>query len=55
MVKRLNSFSAGEGYRFLCNEKMAEQMVPIIDKACGEIRERDERSYGIVMLVCKKA
>ncbi|MEN8190673.1 MAG: hypothetical protein ABFS19_12575 [Thermodesulfobacteriota bacterium] len=53
MVARLQQFSPGDGYRFLCRSEMAREMVPLISGAGGEIVEEDVRSYGVVMLVRK--
>ena len=38
----------------MCNHKMAEEMGPLIARAGGEIREKDVRSYGVVIFVQKK-
>ncbi len=44
----------GEQYCFLCVPKMAEGMDRVVSEAGGEIVERDDRNYGIVMTVRKK-
>jgi len=46
--------AAGQEFRFLCTDKMAEKMDRIIDLAGGEISNRDDRSYGVVIAVRKK-
>jgi len=52
---RLSSMAAGQEFCFLCIEKMAEKMDRIIALAGGEIFNRDDRSYGVVICVRKKA
>jgi hypothetical protein len=47
--------AAGQGFRFLCTDKMAEKMDRIVARANGEIIDRDDRSYGVVISVRKKA
>ena len=46
--------AAGQEFRFLCTDKMAEKMGRIVALADGEIISRDDRSYGIVISVRKK-
>jgi len=46
--------AAGQKFCFLCIEKMAEKMDRIVALGDGEIFERDDRSYGVVMCVRKK-
>jgi len=52
---RLSNMAAGQEFCFLCIEKMAEKMDRIIALAGGEIFNRDDRSYGVVICVRKKA
>jgi hypothetical protein len=47
--------AAGQEFRFLCIEKMAEKMDRIVALGGGEIIDRDVRSYGVVIAVRKKA
>jgi len=47
--------AAGQKYCFLCIEKMAEKMDRIVALAGGEIFLREDRSYGVVICVRKKA
>lgn len=44
----------GQEYRFLCIEKMAEKMDRLVALSGGEIIDRDDRSYGVVIGVRKK-
>jgi hypothetical protein len=46
--------TAGQEFCFLCIEKMAEKMARIVAFADGEISNRDDRSYGVVICVRKK-
>ena len=46
--------AAGQEFRFLCIEKMADRMDRIVALGNGEIFERDDRSYGVVIGVRKK-
>jgi hypothetical protein len=46
--------AAGQEYCFLCIEKMAEKMERIVALSGGEIIDRDNRSYGVVISVRKK-
>jgi hypothetical protein len=46
--------AAGEVYSFLCIDKMAEQMEPVVALAGGEIYAQHVRSYGIVLSVRKR-
>jgi len=46
--------AAGQEFRFLCTDKMAEKMDRVITLARGEIIDRDDRSYGVVFSVRKK-
>lgn len=46
--------AAGQEFCFLCIEKMAEKMGRIVARAGGEIFNRDDRSYGVVICVRKK-
>jgi hypothetical protein len=50
---RLDTMAAGQEFRFLCIEKMAEKMDRIVALGNGEIFERDVRSYGVVIAVRK--
>ena len=54
MRARLNSMTSGEHYRFLCIDKMAEKMDRLVALNGGEITDRDDRSYGVVIGVRKK-
>lgn len=54
MRARLHNMIAGQEFCFLCIEKMAEKMVRIVALAGGEIFNRDDRSYGVVIFVRKK-
>ena len=54
MRARLSSMTAGQEFRFLCTEKMAEKMDRVVVLAGGEIRDRDDRPYGVVISVSKK-
>ena len=54
MRARLISMAAGQVFSFLCIEKMAEKMDRLVDLAGGEIFNRDDRSYGVVISVRKK-
>jgi len=47
--------AAGQKYCFLCIEKMAEKMDRIVELAGGKIFLREDRSYGVVICVQKKA
>ena len=47
--------AAGQKYCFLCIEKMAEKMDRVVAHAGGEIFLREDRSYGVVICVQKKA
>ena len=53
MRARLSSMAAGQEFRFLCIDKMAEKMERIVALAGGEIITRDDRSYGVVISVRK--
>ncbi len=44
----------GQEFRFLCIEKMAEKMDRIVALGGGEIFDRDDRPYGVVIAVRKK-
>ncbi len=44
----------GEQYSFLCVPKMAEGMDKVVTAGQGEIIGRDERNYGVVLIVRKK-
>jgi hypothetical protein len=46
--------AAGQEFRFLCIDKMAEKMDRIVALAGGEILDKDVRSYGVVIFVRKK-
>jgi hypothetical protein len=46
--------AAGKKFRFLCTDKMAEKMDRIVALAGGEIINRDDRSYCVVISVRKK-
>lgn len=54
MRARLEKQAPGEGFRFLCDHKMAKRMPRVISAAGGEILDQDLRSYGVVILVHKK-
>lgn len=54
MRARLHNMIAGQEFCFLCIEKMAEKMDRIVALAGGEIFNRDDRSYGVVIFVRKK-
>ncbi len=54
MRARLNNMEAGQEFRFLCIEKMAEKIDRVITLGDGEIYHRDDRSYGVVISVRKK-
>ena len=54
MRARLNNMAAGQEFHFLCLEKMAEKMDRIVGLCGGEIFNRDDRSYGVVISVRKK-
>jgi hypothetical protein len=45
--------AAGQEFCFLCIERMAEKMNRIVALAGGEIFDRDDRSYGVVICVRK--
>jgi hypothetical protein len=45
---------AGQEFHFLCVEKMAEKMDRVVALGGGEIFNRDDRSYGVVISVRKK-
>ena len=51
---RLNGMAAGQEFHFLCIEKMAEKMDRVVTLGGGEIFNRDDRSYGVVISVRKK-
>ena len=53
MRARLSSMAAGQEFCFLCIEKMAEKMDRIVAFAGGEIFDKDDRSYGVVICVRK--
>ena len=53
MRARLNTMAAGQEFRFLCIEKMAEKMDRIVSIGGGEITDKDVRSYGVVISVRK--
>jgi hypothetical protein len=44
----------GQGFNFLCTDKMAEKMDRVVANGDGEITDRDDRSYGVVISVKKK-
>jgi len=46
--------AAGQEFRFLCIEKMAEKMDRVVALGGGEIIDKDVRSYGVVIGVRKK-
>jgi hypothetical protein len=46
--------AAGEVFRFLSTDKMAEKMDRTVALAGGEIIDREDRSYGVVISVRKK-
>ena len=46
--------AVGQKFRFLCTDKMAKQMDRIVALAGGEITDREDRSYGVVLSVQKK-
>jgi hypothetical protein len=46
--------SAGQVFRFLCVEKMAEKMDRVVALAGGEICNKDVRNYGVVISVKKR-
>ena len=54
MRARLNTMAAGQEFRFLCIEKMAEKMDRVVALGGGEIIDKDVRSYGVVIAVRKK-
>ncbi|MBW1790794.1 MAG: hypothetical protein JRJ14_00785 [Deltaproteobacteria bacterium] len=54
MRARLNGMAAGQEFHFLCIEKMAEKMDRVVALGGGEIFNRDDRSYGVVISVRKK-
>ena len=54
MRARLEKMAPGQEYRFLCIEKMAEKMDRLVALSGGEIIDRDDRSYGVVIGVRKK-
>jgi hypothetical protein len=45
--------AAGQEFRFLCIEKMARRMDRIVALGNGEIIDREDRSYGVVISVRK--
>jgi hypothetical protein len=51
---RLDSMAPGQGFNFLCTDKMAEKMDRVVANGDGEITDRDDRSYGVVISVKKK-
>lgn len=55
MRARLDAMVAGQEFHFLCNKKMAEKMDRVVRLGGGEIFERDDRSYGVVISVRKKS
>jgi len=46
--------TAGQEFRFLCLEKMAEKMDRLVALGGGKIIDKDVRSYGVVIAVRKK-
>jgi len=52
---RLDRAASGEQFCFLCDLRMADKMEPVIRCAGGEILSRDDRSYGVVMVVARRA
>jgi len=46
--------AAGQEFRFLCIEKMAEKMDRVVALGGGEIIDKDDRSYCVVIAVRKK-
>jgi len=44
----------GQEFRFLCIEKMAEKMDRLVALNGGEIIDREDRSYGVVISLRKK-
>jgi len=44
----------GQGYRFICVQKMAEGMDRLVAAGGGRILDKDIRSYGVVFTVQKK-
>jgi hypothetical protein len=51
---RLESITTGQEFRFLCEQKMAEEMDHVVSLGGGEIIDKDFRSYGVVVSVRKK-
>jgi len=45
--------SPGMAFHFLCVPKMADRMEELVPESGGEITNRDNRSYGVVLSVRK--
>ncbi len=54
MRARLQDRKAEDRFCFLCDLRMADKMEPVIREAGGEILSRDDRSYGVVMVVARR-
>lgn len=55
MRARLKSMSPGMEFHFFCVRKMADKMNKLLPKNGGEITNRDDRSYAVVLSVRKCA
>ena len=55
MRARLKSMSPGMEFHFLCVRKMADRMSNLVPENGGEIINRDDRSYAVVLSVRKCA
>ena len=44
----------GDQFCFLCVKKMADDMDKVVAQGGGEIVDRDNRTYGVVLTVRKK-
>ena len=54
MRARLNSMAAGQEFRFICDQKMAEKIGRIVTLNDGEIFDRDIGLDGAVISLRKK-
>ena len=55
MRARLKNMRPGAEFHFLCVRKMADKMSTLVPENGGEITNRDDRSYAVVLSVRKCA
>ncbi|MCF8055526.1 MAG: hypothetical protein K9K37_02685 [Desulfocapsa sp.] len=54
MRARLDSMVPGAEFHFLCVPKMADRMDEVVLAGGGRITNREDRSYAVVLSVCKQ-